>query len=868
MLGDLSPRQTARGKLWRFPKSDPPAEDLLQVADNSLVLAALLKRRGVHTAEQAKAFLDPNQYRATSAMELPDVDKALIRINQAIELGEHITVYGDYDVDGVTGTSVLLTVLKDLGASVDFYIPNRGQEGYGLNLKAVSILASKHRTKLIITCDCGVSNFAEINLARSLGVDTLILDHHLLPELLPPAIAIVHPKLLSEDHPLYHLPGVGVAYKVCEAILIDRGQAEKADALLDFVTLGMIADLVPLIGENRYLVQIGLPELVKSERPGIRALLAQVKKSDDTDLVGFGLAPRINAVGRLSDAKTAVELLTTSDTQLAEELSRQLNSENARRQEICEKIFLEAEQLINSRPELMSDPAIAIYKEGWHHGVVGIVASRLVEKHGKPVFIAELDKEENLVKGSARSIDGIDLFQVLKANEHLLTKWGGHKMAAGFSVAQEKADALCRALVDTCNRQRNGDACGPVLDIDLIVEEEQLSIDLARTFIKLAPFGMGNKKPLLCLGPLLCQSVRTLGREGKHHRIMLKSPDGKVAFESVMWNSYGQIPSPDDLVDVVFTPEINAYNGRERLQLVLSDWRQSGKPEEVSSEVSGTMYSAMPQTVIKQPSVESNLPVRAAIPEAPTASGIRGSLKSTVSAQMNWKDLREHSDADGIVRRALEKLGSELNIFAEGSMVERGFQRHDRCELATKPHLIVLQFPPSVKVFQEVLLSSQPKQVYLLGSTEGGFTEASVFVKQLLGMIRFAVGKYDGKVSGQKLAAAFGTTKMAVALGLSLLKKLNVIDWYAEDGEIYLDLFGSPSGPMEELIEYRQLSDLLNQIDSFRKWCATAHVKEIQLATMPNQIELASSVIDQTIALQPGVSEAQIKNIAEYGEII
>lgn len=861
---DPSSKKTARGKLWQFPAIETPDKNLLAVVDNSPILAALLMRRGVKWAEQAKAFLDPQVYQPTSPMDLPDVDKALVRITQAIELREHITVYGDYDVDGVTATSLLLTVLKELGASVDFYIPNRAQEGYGLNLKAVSILASKHRTKLIVTCDCGVSNFAEINLARSLGVDTLVLDHHLLPELMPPAVAIVHPKLLPENHPLFHLPGVGVAYKVCEALLIDRGQPEKVEALLDFVTLGMIADLVPLVAENRYLVQIGLPSLIKSERPGIRALLAQVKKSDDTDLVGFGLAPRINAVGRLSEAKAAVELLTTSDPQLAEDLSQRLASENARRQEICEKIFVEAEQMVSSRTELSSDRAIAIYREGWHHGVVGIVASRLVEKFGKPVFIAELDPEENLVKGSARSVDGVDLFQVLKANEHLLTKWGGHKMAAGFSVSADKVDALCRALVDTCNRN-NGGVQGPTLNIDLIVDKSEVSINLARTFFKLAPFGMGNKKPLLCLTSLLCQSSKPLGREGKHHRIMLRDPQGEAVFEAVMWNSYGQVPDAEDVVDIVCTPEVNAFNGRERLQLVLSDWRYSGRSV-VSASQADTVTTGAD---VEQERQEKNGPrplINPIVPDEVPVAGIIRSLKSTTSVQKTWKDLREHSDDQSIVKRALEKFAGELNIFVEGAQMG-GLRREDRTELQPRPHLIVWQFPPSLKVFQEILDRSQAAHVYLLGSVEGSFTEVSAFVKQLLGMIRFAVSKKDGKVSGEKLSAAFGTTKMAIALGLGLLKKLDVIDWYAEDGEIYLDLYGSPEGSMEDLIEYRQLSELLGQINSFRKWCATANLKEIQLATMPNRIELATSGNGTTI---PGerAQELELKATLEREESI
>lgn len=397
-------------------------------------------------AKMLRPFLSPELYSATDPFELPDVDKAIIRINQALANSEQVTIYGDYDVDGVTATSLMLTALQKISAKVAYYIPNRASEGYGLNLKAVSILASKQKTKLIISCDCGVSNFAEVNFAKSLGVDTIILDHHALPELLPPAKAIVHPKLLNDSHPLFHLPGVGVAYKVAQALLTEHGLASQTDEFLDYVTLGMIADLVPLVRENRYLVQIGLPKLLSSPRPGIKALLSQVKQSGDTDIVGFGLAPRINAVGRLADAQVAVELLTTDNSELANKLSNQLQNENTKRQQICEQVFSEAEQTISALGNVSTQNAISIYKEGWHHGVVGIVASRLVDKYHCPVFIAELDPQEGTVKGSARGTEGLDLCEILKANAHLLTKWGGHKMAAGFSLPAEKQLPLPRPL--------------------------------------------------------------------------------------------------------------------------------------------------------------------------------------------------------------------------------------------------------------------------------------------------------------------------------------------------------------------------------------------------------------------------------------
>jgi hypothetical protein len=418
-------------------------------------------------------------------------------------------------------------------------------------------------------------------------------------------------------------------------------------------------------------------------------------------------------------------------------------------------------------------------------------------------------------------------------------------MAAGFSVSAEKVEALRRGLIDTCNRLQNGKVQSPILDIDLVVDESDVTIDLARLFVKLAPFGIGNKKPLLCLPGATCQSTRLLGKEGKHHRIMLKSSTGGSAFECVIWNIFGNVPAQDEEVDVVFTPEINAFNGRERLQLVVADWRLSGRGEEPDVLENEAAHTSQPlQIVAGSGSALEQQPVsvlNSKMAEIPI-DGLVRSLQSTASAQKTWKDLRDYSDGQAIISSALEKLGDKLSVFAEGAPRGWAFSTVDRSNLAAAQHLIIWQFPPALKIFQEVLSRSQASNIYLLGSTAGEFLDVPSFVKQLFGIIRFAVSKRDGKIAGDKMAAALATTKMAVALGLSMLRKLNVIDWYADEGDIYLDLIGSPTGAMDEMAEFRQLSDVLCQIDSFRKWCATAKLKEIQLATMPNQIELASTI--------------------------
>lgn len=836
---------SARGKVWLVPKITPAETDMVAAANDSELIARLLSQRGFDNAEKIGAFLDSTSYEYTSPTELPDVDKAVARLTEAINKKEHITVYGDYDVDGVTGTSVLMTVLKRLGASVNYYIPHRTSEGYGLNLKAVSILASKQRTKLIVTCDCGVSNFAEINFARSLGVDSLVLDHHTMPEILPPAVAIVHPKRLPEDHPLFHLPGVGVAYKVSEQLLIEHGHADEVESLLDFVVLGMIADLVPLIGENRHIVRNGLNALLKSPRPGMQALLGQVQKSGDTDMVAFGIAPRINAVGRLADANTAVELLTTNDESVAENIAKQLQLENSRRQDLCEKIFLEADRMVQEKIDLSVDRCIAIYKQGWHHGVVGIVASKLVEKYSRPVFIGELEPEDGVVKGSARGVEAIDLYQVLKANEHLLSRWGGHKMAAGWGVEAAKADVLCRALTDTCNKMLAGDPLIATLSIDAEALAESVDLELARKLQSLAPFGMGNRKPVFILRGMTCQSTRVLGKDGKHHRVMLEHEKMEQPLECVMWNTQNIVPADGQRIDVAFTPEVNTYNGRDRLQLVLSDWRAERNG---SDDIEKVQSSARRDFVTPQKAPNAANTTSPSTEAVPALTGGRREIRSQITT---WKDLREFDDKKEVLKKAAERLGSDYVLFSETITEAGGLTVCDRTSLKTAGNLIIWQYPPSSSILKEIVDKVQPKNVFVVGQPDDVSDDASIFLKRLLGLIKYAVNNKDGQVEGEKLAALMGTSKMAIALALTLLRKIHVVDWFAEEGCLFLDLIGQPESPPENHPEFKQLSDSLQQVKKFRTWMSETSLKEIQLAVATNQIELAS--VGESDALeQPG----------------
>lgn len=862
-------------KVWIFPELAEVPQEVVDVALGSRVVGALLVRRGIKTADDARSFLDESSYVPTKPSELPDVERAVARISKAIDDKQNITIYGDYDVDGTTGTSVLYTVLKSLGASVDYYIPNRISEGYGLNLKAISVLASKRQTRLIITCDCGVSNFAEINFAKSLGVDSIVLDHHTMPEVLPPAVAIVHPKLLDEQHPLFNLPGVGVAYKVCEALLESKGRGSEADELLDYVTLGMIADLVPLVAENRYLVKIGLEKLVDTKRIGLKALLSQVSGGQqDTDLVGFGIAPRINAAGRLSDALKAVELLTTTDEQVAEKLAHELQVENTRRQELCEQIFTEADHRVQNIPDFGNQKCIAIYDRNWHHGVVGIVASRLVEKYHRPVFIGQFDVEESVVRASARGVEQLDLFEVLKANEHLLQKFGGHKMAAGFTVEARHADELCRALAMTCERMLAGSPLAGLVEVDLPVTPEEVSLELARQLKVLAPFGMGNRKPRLAMRGLRCVSSRALGKEAKHSRIMVSAPEengeqpeGRKQFECVMWNSAGRVPANGQEIDLVFTADVNHFNGKDRLQLVINDWRPKFEGKEITnvaqmkefldsqapsaSDIAGGAAYTPPAVGARQASANQTTGSPGSLlNNMAKAAGELTELDLPVrdlprSTKQVWHDLRANEHPHEVLRKGLEKLGGDVRVFNETSRLDTKDRAYDRTAVVAAKHLILWQYPPTLEVFKEVLSGSCAEVVYLVGYTNEDYDDPSNFIKRLYGLVRYAVNQKDGSAESDKLTALMGASKLAVALGLGVLKRTHLIDWYAEDGSVFLELLEPAGGKFEDCEEFTQLSSCLKEIRTFRNWCSSTPVKDILLALVQHGVSLAPQIAEE-----------------------
>ena len=554
---------------WSVATSDPAGRAALEQAGVSPLLAAVLSARGVDTAEQARQLLFPPPCQLSDPLLIRDMDKAVQRVRLAMERGEKVAVYGDYDVDGITATCLLTDLLVRRGVPVTPYIPSRLDEGYGLNREAVSLLAGQG-VSLIITVDCGITAVEETELARSLGVDVVITDHHECKDDLPPACAVVDPCRLDCPSPFKELAGVGVALKLAMAV----AGPEQAEAVLqeyaDLAAIGTIADVMEMTGENRSLVRLGLKLLEHPRRLGLAALLREAGlegKPLTSVSVGYTLAPRINASGRMGQAMLAVELLLTDDPDRAAQLAQTLCDLNRERQNIELDIYQDCTRRLEQHPQ---QGVTVLADSGWHQGVVGIVASRLSEKLCMPCFMICLDR--GMGKGSCRSYGGVNLFQALSDCAPLLEGFGGHALAAGFTVREENIPALAQSLRRAVAGQLKGTVPLSVLRADAAVTSDLLTVENIQALDLLEPCGTGNPRPVLVVKGALVQSMNQVGR-GRHLKLRLESRG--VPLDAIFFSADGgQLHlTPGCRVDVAFYPQINEFRGQRSAQLQVLDLR-------------------------------------------------------------------------------------------------------------------------------------------------------------------------------------------------------------------------------------------------------------------------------------------------------
>lgn len=589
------------------PADNTKSNSLARQLNVSPVTAQILINRGIKDSQTVQAFLKSPLKELHNPFLMKDmeiaVNKIIMLLDESVSHDRHkektlinqdseecretlesfLTIYGDYDVDGTTGTALLITFFREIGIKVNYYIPDRQSEGYGLNIDAVRKIAATG-TRLIITVDCGISSYDEIKEAKNLGVDVIITDHHEILEKIPPAFAILNPSQHNCFYPYKELSGIGVAFKLITALRAKlrenpnfKNKLPNIKQHLDLVALGTIADLAPITGENRIFAYHGLQEITFTQKPGLIALknIARCNNKDiDVSDVGFLLGPRLNAAGRLETAEKVIQLLISEDIEEAKQIAGCLNETNRERQNIQAEMFREAVELIESNAELKNSYSLVLDSENWHQGVIGIVASKLVNKYYRPTILIAI--EGSTGKASGRSIEGFNLFQNVSKCSHLLKKYGGHEMAVGFAIEKEMIDKFKKSFDEEAHKNiQDPKIFAPPLKIDAIVPLDEISMGLYKELEMLAPFGFGNARPILMANNVtLPARPAVVGQKGDHLKLKIKG--SKSVIEGIgfyMGNLISKFDFETNRFDIAFSVSVNKWNNAENLQLKLKDIR-------------------------------------------------------------------------------------------------------------------------------------------------------------------------------------------------------------------------------------------------------------------------------------------------------
>ena len=541
------------------------------IGGNQLVSRALFKH-GINNLDSARGFLFPDYYHSTPAQELPGLEKAAEFLLKAINEKRKIGVWGDFDVDGQTATTVLVSAIREMGGNVAFHIPVRATESHGISIPTLQEFIQQ-KIELILTCDTGISSNEAIEFAQSHGIPVIVTDHHDLPEKLPEALAIINPKMLPVNHPLSFLPGVGVAYKLIEYLFILIGESEKSEKYLDLVALGIVADIALLKADTRYLLQRGLEVLRSSKRIGLQAILelAEVNQTNITEEhIAFFLAPRMNALGRLDDANRIVDLLTTTDRDHARILALEIEGMNAQRKLLSDQVFQATLAQISKDPLLLDYPVLVLSHPNWPAGVIGIVASRLVEQFHRPVILFSAPPGE-VARGSARSIEAVNITSAIKENQDLLKSFGGHPMAAGLAIDQDLIPKFRTAISHTVQALGLGIQQERILQIDGYLTLSELSLELVEDLERLAPFGAGNPPLVLVTRNLILTGYAVVGRNAEHLQLTIEDELG-YSQRSIWWQGAG-LTLPETSFDLAYSVRASTYRGQKGVQIEWLDYR-------------------------------------------------------------------------------------------------------------------------------------------------------------------------------------------------------------------------------------------------------------------------------------------------------
>lgn len=756
-------------KIWIEPEVFSIPGEFQQAVGGVPLISQMLFRHGIREISKADGFLNDMTYQPASPLELQGIGEAVELLLEAIKQKKKISVWGDFDVDGQTSTTLLFSILEEIGANVDYHIPVRTTESHGINLVNLERLLDLG-TEILLTCDTGITSLEEIDYAQSRGVPVIVTDHHDPPPELPKAFSIINPKLLATDHPLSTLPGVGVAYQLIRQLCDAVGRKDLCQKSLDLVALGIVADLALIKGDTRWLLQQGLKALHHTQRPGLKFLCEMseiIPENITEEHIAFILAPRLNALGRLGDANRIVEFLTTTDLSKAKIMAVELEGLNAQRKLITDQVFQAAQAQLQANPKLLEEGVIVLANPAWPAGVIGIVASRLVERYYQPAILFSSPPGQ-VARGSARSIEGVNITEAIAENQNLLVSFGGHPMAAGLSIESSKIPEFHRSLAHTIRTSGGVEQSIASLQIDGYFSLPDLSLDLVTQIERLSPFGPGNPAPVLATRGLSLSGYTSVGRNAEH---MLLTVEDETGYERrVIWWQGAGWPLPQGKFDMAYTVRATTYRGQRDIQVEWIDHR----------------------VIVEQ--------------------GIR---LETARLPITVVDYRDAAHPSTTLRSVLtqENISIWGEVFCEPLIdcLDR-YKLKEPCKT-----LVIWTIPPGPAELHAVLEKTKPESVFLFGINPGIDTPEP-FLKRLVGLVKYAIKANHGQLVLSELAAACAHHIRTIRAGINWLEAHGYIMILERDGDELVIQVGQNKPDENARQTALELKALLNETAAYRAY--------------------------------------------------
>ncbi|MDR1168337.1 MAG: single-stranded-DNA-specific exonuclease RecJ [Heliobacteriaceae bacterium] len=764
-------------KEWRYQKYEGTEKSFIK---------KLLAMRGINTEAEIKEFLNPLEMKLLHPNVFTDMEKSAERIVRAIDNKEKIVIHGDFDADGITATALLYRTFKFLDADVNYFIPDREKEGHGFDTAALVKLMTSLKPKVIISVDCGISDVEAVDFLNSFKIDVIITDHHEAPEVLPKAFGIINPKAQNaldekltakEITNMTALAGVGVAFKLAQVLLEKYNKTEFIYEILPYAAVGTIADIVPLIGENRYIVTKGLQLIPKHY--GLKRLLEnagyKAENGITSENIAFGVAPRINACGRLDTVEEALKVLISDNKQEIEMAVQSLNEFNKIRQTLGQEMFLEAEAMLEK--EGNKNSAIILFNPKWHIGIVGITASKLTEKYYKPVFLMTYSEETKQVRCSARSVEGINLYDVINVNSELLDGFGGHSMAAGLAFSTEKIsfEEVKKNLNNTIKEVTAGQEIKPFVNIDLDLNADEINMDLVEEISKLEPFGAANPSPVFSLKNLKIKEKRLMGENKDHLRLTCQA-DGQE-FSCIRWQHGDIALVAGDILDIAFHPQINEYNGNTSVQLIIND---------IHSE----------------------------------------HLKEDEQISVKYYDHRKKTGILPLVEDYVKNSAQNIMVFAESKAVTDALKpfktlsdkTFNRDNLRSCDAVMFFDYPGDRETFERIIELTNPSAIHFM-NYEPKYLDEKAFLKTVSGMLKFASGSSGGQVGLRRCASFLGKSYEVFNILFGIFEEIGLIKILEKTPEHYRISFtdGVDLSKALHSEKYSVLMDLVDECEQFQK---------------------------------------------------